>query len=47
MTNRLAIIFAVLIIGAILADVILNGSEASLFLLRKMMDLIDWMAFWR
>lgn len=47
MTNRLAIIFAVLIVGAILSDLIFNGGAASLFLLRKMMDLIDWMAFWR
>jgi hypothetical protein len=29
------------------ADVMLNRGEASLFLVRRLIDLIDWAAFWR
>ncbi|MGR3435494.1 MAG: hypothetical protein ACU0CO_11505 [Shimia sp.] len=47
MTNRLATIFAALIVGLILLDLILAGGANMLFLLKRMMELIAWMAFWR
>ncbi|MEL6608535.1 MAG: hypothetical protein AAFO93_06460 [Pseudomonadota bacterium] len=47
MTNRLAIILAVLIVAAILADVVFNGGAAMLFLLKKFIELLEYLAFWR
>lgn len=47
MTNTIALVLGFLIVGAIAADVIFYGSENLLFVLRKMFDLIEWLAFWR
>ncbi|MEM1151067.1 MAG: hypothetical protein AAGI03_10990 [Pseudomonadota bacterium] len=47
MTNQLAIILGALVIIALILDAVLNGSSASLFLIKKLTDLIEWMAFWR
>ncbi|MEL6915095.1 MAG: hypothetical protein AAFP13_11390 [Pseudomonadota bacterium] len=47
MTTRLALILLAIILCALAADRVLNGSEASVFLLRKFLDLIEWTAFWR
>ncbi|SMX35930.1 glyceraldehyde-3-phosphate dehydrogenase [Maliponia aquimaris] len=47
MTNRLAILLGLIILGAIAADLVLNGGAALLFLGRKLFVLIDWLAFWR
>lgn len=47
MTNRIAVVLAVLILIAIGLDFQLNGSEGSLFLGRKLSSLIEWLAFWR
>ena len=47
MTNRLALILAVILIGAVAADVMRYDSENLLFLSKKMLELIEWMAFWR
>jgi len=47
MTNQLAIILGVLIVGAILTDVIFNDSDAMVFLLQRFLELIEWVAFWR
>lgn len=47
MTNRIALILAVLLIGAIAVDVFLFGTEHLIFLSKKMLDLIEWLAFWR
>ena len=47
MSNRTAFILAVIIIVLIALDVTLNASEAITFLLRKLVDLIDYVAFWR
>ena len=47
MSNRGAFILAVLIVILILLDVTLNASTAMMFLLRKLVDLIDYVAFWR
>lgn len=47
MSNRIAFCLAVVIVASILLDVSLNGSEALLFLLRKLVDMIEYLAFWR
>jgi len=47
MTNRLAIVLGMLILGALVVDVLLNGTTNLVFLGKKLADLIDWIAFWR
>lgn len=47
MTNRGALILALLLIGLITYDVMVNGSEHLLFLAKKLADMLEWMAFWR
>ena len=47
MTNQIALGLALLILGAIVVNVMLYGTEHLLFLARKMADLIEWLAFWR
>jgi len=47
MTNRGAVIFALLIIGAIALDVVIFGSDHLVFLGKKFADMLEWMAFWR
>jgi len=46
-TNRLAIILGALIVGAVVIDAVINGAGATLFLLKRLLELIEWMAFWR
>ncbi len=47
MTNRIALWLGAVLIGLIAIDVILFGTEQLVYLGRKMVDLIEWMAFWR
>lgn len=47
MSDRTAFFIAGLIALAILADLTLNGGSALLFLLRKLLDLIDYVSIWR
>ena len=47
MTNRIALILALVILGAIVWDVLANGAQTSVFLARKIADLVEWLAFWR
>lgn len=47
MTNRLAIILGLLIIGGIVADLMLNDGVALLFLAKKFAEFLEWIAFWR
>ena len=46
MTNRLALILGVLIVGALWLDLHF-GWGASVFLGRRALELMDWVAFWR
>jgi hypothetical protein len=46
MTNRLAIILALALVGAVLADVVFFGGANLLFLGKKLFFLMDWLAFW-
>jgi hypothetical protein len=47
MTNRIAAVLGLFLLGLLLADVLIFGSEHIVFLAKKLLDLIDWMAFWR
>ena len=47
MTNSIAIVLGVLILGGIAVDVMLYGTEHLLFLARKLADFLEWLAFWR
>ncbi len=47
MTDRIAFALAGLILAAILADVLANQGAASFFLMRKLADLVEYLAFWR
>ncbi len=46
MTNRLAVILAVLIGAGLVLDMAM-GWGLALFLARRFADLVEWMAFWR
>lgn len=47
MTNTLAIILGLLLLGAACIDIFVYGTEHLLFLGKKLADLIEWLAFWR
>lgn len=47
MTDRLALFFGILLIAAIAGDLIFYDGETLLFLSKKFLDLIEWIAFWR
>ena len=47
MTDRLAIVLGVLIALLIAADLLANGGGVLVFLARKMMDLMEYLIFWR
>lgn len=47
MTNRIAIVLALLIAAGVAVDLVLRDGAGSLFLLRKLADLVEWVAFWR
>ena len=47
MTNTLAIILGILIVAAIGVDYLFFGTEHLVFLAKKFMSLIEWLAFWR
>ncbi|MDA7426860.1 hypothetical protein PGB28_00205 [Primorskyibacter aestuariivivens] len=47
MTNRIAFFLGLFILILIGADYIFFGTEHFLFLAKKLMDLIEYIAFWR
>ena len=47
MTNQIALGLGALILLGLGADYMFFGMENSLFLARKLVDMIEWMAFWR
>ncbi|WP_171129309.1 MULTISPECIES: hypothetical protein [unclassified Ruegeria] len=47
MTNQIAIWLGLCILGALIVDVALFGTEHLLFLGKKLYDFLDWLAFWR
>ena len=47
MAERRIFVVAGVIAAAIAADVILNGSGLSLYLVKKLFQLVDYLEFWR
>ena len=47
MTHRIAMFLIVMICAAIVVDVAFFGTDHLLFLARKLMELLEWLAFWR
>ncbi|MDG1472270.1 MAG: hypothetical protein P8Q26_12020 [Ascidiaceihabitans sp.] len=47
MTNPIAVVLGLILIGMIVGDVIVFDAANLLFLGKKLADLIEWIAFWR
>lgn len=47
MTNSVALVPGLLILGAIVLDLYVYGPAHMIFVGKKLADLIEWMAFWR
>ena len=47
MTNVIAFWLGVILIAAAIADAALNDATVLLFVARKFLDLVEWVAFWR
>ncbi|MBY6089163.1 hypothetical protein [Maritimibacter alkaliphilus] len=47
MTNRIAIVLALLIVALLTVDAVMFDWANALFLAKKLTGLIEWMAFWR
>lgn len=47
MTNKTALVLALVIVGVIAVDMWYYGTEHIVFLGKKLFELIEWMAFWR
>ena len=46
LTNTIALWLGLFLLCSIIADLALNGGTALLFLARKFLGLIEWVAFW-
>ncbi|WP_415182586.1 hypothetical protein [Phaeovulum sp.] len=47
MTNKIALGIGLLIVAFFLIDFVFYGWNASLFIAKKIFDLVDYVAFWR
>jgi hypothetical protein len=47
MTNAIALYLGIVILGALGLDIFLNDGQALVFLVRKLVVFIDYVAFWR
>ncbi|MCC6007106.1 MAG: glyceraldehyde-3-phosphate dehydrogenase [Rhodobacteraceae bacterium] len=47
MDNRTALVLAVVLVAAAVADAVFNDADVLLFLARQIIRLSEWMAFWR
>ncbi len=47
MTDRIALVLGLCLIGLIGLDIVANGGAALLFLMRKFFVFIEFLAFWR
>lgn len=47
MSDRFALILALGLLGLAALDVLLNGGAVVFFLLLKITDLVEYLAFWR
>ena len=47
MSNKGWAVFTCILVAYIFADLSYNDGAHSIFLLKKLSDLIEWLAFWR
>ncbi|MCU9839762.1 hypothetical protein OEZ49_18465 [Ruegeria sp. WL0004] len=47
MTNQIALWLGIFLLGGMMLDFAMFGTEHILFLGKKLFDLLEWMAFWR
>ncbi len=47
MSNRTNLILGTIIVGLILADLALAKGAGTIFMLKKLTDLVEYLAFWR
>ena len=47
MNTPIALVLASLIVGGLAVDAAVYGSEHLVFLSKKFLDLLEWVAFWR
>ncbi len=47
MTNTIALYLAIVLAAGVGADLLLNDGAAIVFLTRKLVGLVEWVAFWR
>lgn len=47
MTNPIALVLGAVILGLVLLDIFVFDANNLLFLSRKFLDLLEWVAFWR
>lgn len=46
-TNTIAVVLGALVLGGLASDVVFNDTKASLFLAKKFLEFLEWIAFWR
>ena len=47
LSDKTALIFALGLLGAVVADLAVNGGAVVFFLLLKIADFVEYLAFWR
>lgn len=47
MTNRIALVLGLLLLGGLAIDFMLFGTQNQIFLVKKLFELTEWIAFWR
>ncbi len=47
MTNRIALILGLILAALIAFDVVLHDGRTMIFLSKKLIELLEWIAFWR
>jgi len=47
MTNRIALVLGLMLVGGLLLDLFLVGPAHLIFLSKKLFELTEWLAFWR
>ncbi|WP_167740195.1 hypothetical protein [Parasedimentitalea huanghaiensis] len=47
MTNKISLVLGLMIVSATAIDLFLFGTSHMVFLGKRMLELINWLAFWR
>jgi hypothetical protein len=47
MNTPIALVLGSLLVGGLIVDTVVFGNEHLIFLTKKFLDLLEWVAFWR